>query len=121
MTWVAEWIPSLNIIRKYPGSSPGDASFIFTFFSNSTGHDLHDVIVEFRKSPSGYATTQRVTQPAILLYLFYVIIQQNMNHIKYFSVSFQQRGLVVTVSGWQALGSGFESRVHDRLDSIIVF
>ena len=31
-------------------------------FSNSIGHDLHDVILRFRKFPSGYASSQRVTQ-----------------------------------------------------------
>ena len=51
----------------------------------------------------------------ILLCLFLAIIQQKTICIKYFLEIYQQRGLVVTVSDWQALGSGFESRPHDQL------
>ena len=36
--------------------SPGYLILLYPFFSNSTGQDLHDVIVRFRKSPLGYAT-----------------------------------------------------------------
>ena len=49
-------------------------------------------------------------QPVILLCLYQVIIRQKMNHIKYLSMNFQWHCLVVTVSDWKALGSGFESR-----------
>ena len=69
-------------------------------FSNSTGHDPHDVIVRFGRSRLGYANTHRVTQPMILICLFQVIIQQNMIDIKYLSIYFRQHRLVVTVSDW---------------------
>ena len=54
MNWVAQWILSLIITRKYSGSIPTiDSS---SPFFQLTGHDLHDVTIWFRRSPSGYAT-----------------------------------------------------------------
>ena len=89
-------------------------------FSNSKGHDRRDVIVGFRKSqtgyaniqrvtqvsnglrkyPKGYANIQRVTQPVILLCLFQYVIEDNMIDINKNSADCQWHCLVVTVSDW---------------------
>ena len=71
--------------------------YLFLPFSNSTRHDLHDVMARFRKSLSGYAITEWVTQPVILLCLFQAIIQKNRIDIKYLFWSYQWHSLVVTV------------------------
>ena len=56
-------------LQKCPGSIPAE---VVSYMQVSIG---------LRKSPSGYARTQRVTQPMILLCLFQVIVQQNMIRI----------------------------------------
>ena len=48
----------------------------------------------------GYANTQRVTQPMILICLFQVIYQQNMIYIEYLSYENQWHWLVGTFSDW---------------------
>ena len=53
-----------------------------------------------RKYPTGYANAKRVAQPAILLCLFQVIVQQNRIHYKFFQAIYQWHILVVTVSDW---------------------
>ena len=74
---------SLIISLKDSGSIPGEASFFFAFFKFNRTRSTWRHVIRFRKSPSVYANTQRVTQPAILLCLFQVIIKQNMINYKY--------------------------------------
>ena len=58
---------------------PVETWFFFDFFkfNRIIGHDWRDVIIRFRKTP------KRVTQPGILLWLFQMIIQQNMIDTRY--------------------------------------
>ena len=85
---------------RVPGFNSRRCLILLGLFQNQTRHDLHDVTQRFRMSPSGYANTQRVTQPVILLCSFQVTIQQNMIDIKYLFWSYQWHCLVVTVSDW---------------------
>ena len=78
-TGLAEWIPSLNITWKYPGSNPGDAWFFFAFFFKINREwctwrhsKVPQVLIGLRKYLTGYASIQRVTQPVILLLFFQV-------------------------------------------------
>ena len=70
---VVEWIPCLITNRKYPGSN---RTKTIAFLSNSTGYDLHDVILGFCKFPSGYAT-----------HFLQVIIRKNRIVIKNLNVN----------------------------------